>query len=231
VGRLFLQAAPGSLCRRDEKVSLPGVGGRRQMIFMILIMLLSSSVSAFGKSSGREGETGTPYFSGDGYSPGFEKSRHRFPLTKRMTLEGANGGSDATAEKMSKPKPVLKEFGEERRKNWFYLIGLLVILTMIVKLLADARSPAPKKPVHGYRPLLIPKKVFPSAGPSAPRKGNVLFNVYYRDYSKKAMVFLGRIPERRQKDRGNNFNDLLFKARKDYKDSVKDPTDILILDS
>jgi hypothetical protein len=45
------------------------------------------------------------------------------------------------------------------------------------------------------------------------------------------MVFLGKIIERRRKERGNNFKDLLFKAKQDYSPRVKDPSAIFLLGS
>jgi hypothetical protein len=45
------------------------------------------------------------------------------------------------------------------------------------------------------------------------------------------MVFLGKIIERRRRERGNNLKDLLFKARQNYSTRVRDPSAIFLLNS
>lgn len=55
------------------------------------------------------------------------------------------------------------------------------------------------------------------------------FKVYCRDEITRSMVLLGKIDERRMKERQNNLGDLLFKARKDFLDRVSDPSLIFLL--
>jgi hypothetical protein len=68
-------------------------------------------------------------------------------------------------------------------------------------------------------------------GPFVSIKRPIIFNVYYREYSTDSMVFLGKIIERRRKERGNKRKDLLYKARQDYSARVKDPFAIFLLSS
>jgi hypothetical protein len=55
------------------------------------------------------------------------------------------------------------------------------------------------------------------------------FKVYYRDDVTRSMIFLGRVKERRMKERENNLRDLLIKARKDCSDRVSDPSKVFLL--
>jgi hypothetical protein len=43
------------------------------------------------------------------------------------------------------------------------------------------------------------------------------------------MVYLGTVIERRRKERGNNFKDLLKKAIKEYSDYVGNPSKIFLV--
>jgi hypothetical protein len=61
------------------------------------------------------------------------------------------------------------------------------------------------------------------------RKKGVDFRVYCRDHVTRSTTFLGRVTERRKRERGNNLNDLLVKAVKDYSDCVADPSTIFLL--
>jgi hypothetical protein len=60
------------------------------------------------------------------------------------------------------------------------------------------------------------------------RKNNE-FDVYYRDSLTRSIVFLGKVVERRKKERVNNFKDLLKKAIIDFSGQVKDPSRIFLL--
>ena len=60
-------------------------------------------------------------------------------------------------------------------------------------------------------------------------KNAVAFRVYYRDHVTRSTTFLGTVIERRNRERGNNLNDLLVKAVKDYSDCVADPSTIFLL--
>jgi hypothetical protein len=57
------------------------------------------------------------------------------------------------------------------------------------------------------------------------------FNVYYRDHPAQSLVLLGKVMERRRKERGNNLKDLLKKAIIDYSDHAKDPSGIFLIGS
>jgi hypothetical protein len=65
--------------------------------------------------------------------------------------------------------------------------------------------------------------------PLPPGKRAVEFKVYCRDHVTRLITFLGRVIERRTKERGNNLNDLLVKAVKDYSDCVAEPSTIFLL--
>jgi len=104
-------------------------------------------------------------------------------------------------------------YKEKSIRNLVYLIGLLIILLILIKIL---REPRPAEVLKG---------------PFISTKRPIIFDVYYRNYSTDSMVFLGKIIERRRKERGNNFKDLLFKARQNYSTRVKDPYAIFLLSS
>jgi hypothetical protein len=108
---------------------------------------------------------------------------------------------------------ALKVYEEKSTRNLVYLVGLLIILLVIIKIL---REPRPAEVLKG---------------PFVSIKRPIIFNVYYREYSTDSMVFLGKIIERRRKERGNNRKDLLFKARQNYSTRVKDPSGIFFLSS
>lgn len=55
------------------------------------------------------------------------------------------------------------------------------------------------------------------------------FKVYYRDVVSKTIVLVGKIIERRMKERGNNLRDLLTKARKEFSQYVYDPSLLFLL--
>jgi hypothetical protein len=62
-------------------------------------------------------------------------------------------------------------------------------------------------------------------------KRTVVFNIYYREPPSKWIRFLGKVIERRIRERGNNFGDLLAKVRRDYSYRVIDPNGIFLLGS
>lgn len=78
---------------------------------------------------------------------------------------------------------------------------------------------------------LLPLMEKPGMSPLRKEKRNIEFRVYYRDYITHSMVLLGKVIERRTKERGNNLKDLLVKAVKDYSDCVADPSMIFLLSS
>jgi hypothetical protein len=63
-----------------------------------------------------------------------------------------------------------------------------------------------------------------------PRKKALEFKVYHRDHLTHSAVFLGKIIERRRKERGDNLKGLLSKAIKQYSDHVEDPSTIFLLE-
>ena len=63
-----------------------------------------------------------------------------------------------------------------------------------------------------------------------PRKKALEFKVYHRDHLTHSTVFLGKIIERRRKERSDNLKGLLSKAIKQYSDHVEDPSTIFLLE-
>jgi len=104
------------------------------------------------------------------------------------------------------------------RNHWLYLIGLLIILIFIIKILFDINIEEIKGKKSLNRPLTSVKRI-------------VVFNIYYREPPSKSIRFLGKVIERRLKERGNNFEDLLAKVRRDYVYRVIDPNGIFLLSS
>jgi hypothetical protein len=104
------------------------------------------------------------------------------------------------------------------RNNWPYFIGLLIILIFVIKILFDIYFDGTKGKTDLKRP-------FPA------QKRTVVFSIYYREPSSKSVQFRGKVIERRLKERGNNFKDLLGKVRRDYSYRVIDPNGIFILAS
>ena len=84
-----------------------------------------------------------------------------------------------------------------------------------------------KEKVNSSLPLL-PKMETESL---LPEKKAVEFKVYYRDPLTCSTVFLGKIIERRRKERGDNLKGLLNKAIKEYSDQVADPSTIFLLEA
>ena len=62
-------------------------------------------------------------------------------------------------------------------------------------------------------------------------KAKVEFRVYYRDVASPTIVILGKITERRTKERGNNLRNLFAKAIKDYSACVANPSTIFLVSS
>jgi len=59
----------------------------------------------------------------------------------------------------------------------------------------------------------------------------VEFKVFFRDCVTRSILHLGKVIERRAKERGNNIRDLLVKAMKDYSDCVENPSTIFLVSS
>jgi hypothetical protein len=65
--------------------------------------------------------------------------------------------------------------------------------------------------------------------PELPGKKSVEFKVCYKHGFSRQVVFLGKVIERRKKERGDNLRDLLNKAVRDFSGQVKDPSTIFLL--
>jgi hypothetical protein len=104
------------------------------------------------------------------------------------------------------------------RTHWLYFIGLLVILVFLTKLLFRISFDRTRRKTDL-------KRSFPA------QKRRPVFSIYYREPSSKSIQFRGKVIERRLKERGNNFKDLLAKTRRDYSYRVIDPNGIFILAS
>ena len=102
------------------------------------------------------------------------------------------------------------------RNHWLSLIGLLVILIFISKIPFDVN-------LDGIKGKAGLKKPFPA------QKRRAVFNIYYREPTSKSTQFRGKVIERRLRERGNNFKDLLAKVRRDYSYHVIDPNGIFLL--
>ncbi len=76
--------------------------------------------------------------------------------------------------------------------------------------------------------LPFPHKM--ETGLFSPRKKAVEFKIYHRDTLTRSAVFLGKIIERRRKERGNNLKGLLSEAIKQYSDQVEDPSTMFLLE-
>ena len=63
-----------------------------------------------------------------------------------------------------------------------------------------------------------------------PRNKAVEFKIYQRDQLTRSTIFLGKIIERRRKERGDNLKGLLSKAINQYSGHVRDPSTIFLLE-
>lgn len=63
------------------------------------------------------------------------------------------------------------------------------------------------------------------------RKKDLEFKVYWRDRTTRSITQLGTVTERRKKERGNNFADLLKRAINNFSYQVLDPSGIFLLGS
>lgn len=75
----------------------------------------------------------------------------------------------------------------------------------------------------------IPGPLFPRHEISQSKIQGISFSVYWRDESTRKMIFLGEIIERRKKERKNNLQDLLIKARSEFSNRVPTPHSIFLL--
>jgi hypothetical protein len=74
--------------------------------------------------------------------------------------------------------------------------------------------------------LSFPHKM--ETGHLLPWKGAMVFRIYHRDNLTHTAVFLGKIIERRRKERGDNLKSLLSKAIEQYSDQLEDPSTIFL---
>jgi hypothetical protein len=81
--------------------------------------------------------------------------------------------------------------------------------------------------INGLFPILQRSE----AGPSGKEIRNPVFRVYCKDNVTRSMILLGKMIERRTRERGNNLKDLLAKATKDYSNCGADPFTIFLLSS
>jgi hypothetical protein len=145
-----------------------------------------------------------------------EKFKQSPPLSLSTRFKKIEDDLKPVADHKSKGPPQgLKSYEEKSKFNLYYLIGLLIILGIFVRLLREKR------------PAGIGVRTVTRRSPGL-KKRTVLFNVCYKDYSTDSTVVLGKVIERRIRDRGENFRDLLYKARKDFGDRVEDPPDIFL---
>ena len=75
--------------------------------------------------------------------------------------------------------------------------------------------------------LPFPHKI--ETAPLWPEKNFLQFKIYYIDHLTHSAVFVGKIIERRRKERGNNLKGLLSKAIKQYSDQVENPSAIFLM--
>jgi hypothetical protein len=66
-------------------------------------------------------------------------------------------------------------------------------------------------------------------GPVSSAKKAPEFKVYRRDRLSRSAIFLGKIVERRKKERGDNLKALLNKAIIDFSNCVEDPSTIFLM--
>jgi hypothetical protein len=189
----------------------------------IIFIVLSSPLHSIGQIYKWVDEEGIVHFTDDPSKipekdvPKSGKPRQDIPVSPSVVVEASKDDlklpGDQKSNGMTPTRWVLKVYEEKSIRNLVYLTGLLIILLILIKILKEPR----------------PAEVL--KGPFVSIKGPIIFDVYYRNYPTDSMVFLGKIIERRNKDRGNNRKDLLYKARQDYSPRVKDPSAILLLSS
>jgi len=191
-----------------------------------VIVLLSIPDSAFSQIYRWEDEKGTVHVTDDPssipekYRSNAEKSKEALPkspfgMTRTLpddVEKSSESGSIGRNETQGPPRIDVRKLV----KNLVYLVGLLTLLAVITKILI------------GLRPVRAKRRIAPRM-PALSARTPAEFKVYTRDYSDDSMLFLGMIRERRKEERGDNFNDLLRKARKDFSDRVSDPSTIFLL--
>jgi len=188
----------------------------------IIFIVLSSPLHSIGQIYKWVDEEGMDHFTDDPskipekYVSKPERPKQDLTISPLVKIEESKDDlKQPFGQKSNEMTPIQwvgEIYKEKSIRNLVYLISLLIILLILIKML---REPRPAEVLKG--PFISTKR---------PR---IIFDVYYRDYPTDSMVFLGKIIERRNKERGNNFKDLLFKARQNYSTRVKDPSAILLL--
>jgi hypothetical protein len=191
---------------------------------IIIIIILFFPLHSIGQIYKWVDEEGIVHFTDDPskipekYLSKSEKLKQDIPISPSIEVEESKDDlKQPVGQKSNEMTPIQwveKVYREKSIRNWVYLIGLLIILLILIKIL---REPRPAEVLKG--PFISRKRP------------KIIFDVYYRDYSTDSMVFLGKIIERRRRERGNNLKDLLFKARQNYSTRVRDPSAIFLLNS
>jgi len=190
---------------------------------IIIISILSFPLYSIGQIYKWVDEEGIVHFTDDPseipekYASKSEKPKQDLTISPLVEVEEPKNDLKQSINQKSNGMTLtqwgLKVYEEKSTRNLVYLVSLLIILLVIIKIL---REPRPAEVLKG---------------PFVSIKRPIIFNVYYREYSTDSMVFLGKIIERRRKERGNNRKDLLYKAKQDYSYRVKDPFAIFLLSS
>jgi hypothetical protein len=188
----------------------------------IIFIVLSSPLHSIGQIYKWVDEEGIIHFTDDPSKipeKYISKEGSKQDLTISPSEEGKESKDDlkqSFGQKSNEMTPIQwvgEIYKEKSIRNLVYLIGLLIILLILIKIL---REPRPAEVLKG---------------PFISTKRPIIFDIYYRNYPTDSVVFLGKIIERRRKERGNNFKDLLFKARQNYSTRVKDPYAIFLSSS
>ena len=191
--------------------------------YIIIIIILFFPLHSVGQIYKWVDEEGIVHFTDDPskiqekYVSKLEKPKQDLTISPLVKIEESKDDLklfiDQKSNGMTPARWVLKVYEEKSIRNLVYLTGLLIILLILIKILIEPR----------------PAEVL--KGPFVSMKRPIIFDVYYRNYPTDSMVFLGKIIERRNKERGNNRKNLLYKARQDYLPRVKDPSAIFLLSS
>jgi hypothetical protein len=189
----------------------------------IIFIVLSSPLHSIGQIYKWVDEEGIVHFTDDPskipekYVSKSEKPRQAIPVSPSVVVEASKDDLKLPGDRKSNgvtfTQWVFRVYEGRPVRNLIYLIGLFIILLLLIKILKEPR------------PTEVLKR------PAGSIKRPIIFDVYYGNYPTDSMVFLGKIIERRRKERGNNRKDLLYKARQDYSPRVKDPSAILLLSS
>ena len=189
----------------------------------IIFIVLSSPLHSIGQIYKWVDEEGIVHFTDDPSKipekdvPKSGKPRQDIPVSPSVVVEASKDDLKLPGDRKSNgvtfTQWVFRVYEGRPVRNLIYLIGLFIILLLLIKILKEPR------------PTEVLKR------PAGSIKRPIIFDVYYGNYPTDSMVFLGKIIERRRKERGNNRKDLLYKARQDYSPRVKDPTAILLLSS